>query len=276
MTDLLRVHNLHVRLPGAEGAPVHLVQGLHLRLDAGEAVGLVGPSGCGKSLTAHALCGLLPAGAVSGEITWQGRSFGADDPREWSDLRGAGMTLVQQEPAASLNPVLRVGEQVAETVRRHTGVGAAAARRRALELMKETRIPDPARCAAAWPHQLSGGLQQRALLAAALACGPRLLIADEPTTALDPTVQASILHLLDDLRRQRGMALLLISHDPSLVSLLTGRTVHMDAGRIVNASATVPVAGGKPPRVRADTFGYLQRCWPDPSPIDAQEARGSE
>jgi peptide/nickel transport system ATP-binding protein len=232
VTDLLRFVDWSVRL-GPPGGPA-LLAGLDLAIAAGEAVALVGPSGSGKSLTALSACGLLPPGAVTGgRICWRGRPLGGPGGVPWSLVRGRGLTLVQQEPAGSLNPVLTVGDQLAETVRHHFRCGAAAARRRTLELLEEVNLADPERCYRAWPHELSGGMQQRALLAAALACGPELLIADEPTTALDPTVQAAILGLIATLRRERGMALLFITHDRALVSLLTDRVVELDRGRIV-------------------------------------------
>ena len=241
MTELLRVTGLDVRLPTVGGAEVQLLHDVELEVAAGEAVALVGPSGAGKSLLARALCGLLPTGAVAGTVTWRDRSFAAADQAAWSMVRGAGITLVMQDPGAGLNPVRRVGDQIAETVCRHRGCSAGEAHDHVVALLAETQVPDAEACARAWPHELSGGQQQRALLAAALACEPGLLIADEPTTALDPTVQASILYLLDDLRARRDMALLLISHDRDLVSLLTGRTINLRDGRVVEGPTTAAV-----------------------------------
>ncbi|MFN2370193.1 MAG: ABC transporter ATP-binding protein [Candidatus Krumholzibacteriia bacterium] len=240
MAELLRLEGWTVGFGTA--APV--LRGLDLALAAGEAVALVGPSGCGKSLTALSVCGLLPPEArTGGRVLWAGDRVGAPGGPAWPAVRGGGMTLVPQEPGAALNPVLRVGDQVAETVRRHAGGSAAAARRRAVELLAEVRLPDAERCARAWPHELSGGMRQRAVLATALACGPRLLVADEPTTALDPTVQAAILALLDELRRRRGMALLFITHDPHLVPLLCTRRLELADGRLVGDE---PVTGPPP------------------------------
>jgi len=232
MTELLRLENLRVALgrPGEPSSPV--LKGIDLTVAEGEAVALVGPSGCGKSTTARAICGLLPPGAVDGRVLWRGRPVGTAGGHRWRELRGKGVVLVPQDPAAGLTPVLRVGDQIAETLRRHRHCSGTEARRGAVELLAETRVPDPARCAAAWPHQLSGGMLQRAVLAAALSCAPELLVADEPTASLDPTVQVSILRLIADLQRDRGMALLFISHDPDLVALLTDRVVAMAAGRI--------------------------------------------
>lgn len=233
MSELLfRIRDLRVWLPGGSG-PV--LDGIDLQLEPGGTLALSGPSGCGKSLTARALCGLLPEGARwTGSISWRGEEL--TDPRasRWQALRGRGAAMVLQEPATSLNPVLRVGDQVAETVRLHRGCSPAEAGRLAVDLLEEVLVPDPAGKARLYPHQLSGGMRQRVLLAAALACDPLLLVADEPTTALDLTVQREILALLDRVRRRRSMALLFISHDLDVVSLLTDRVAVMAAGRVVS------------------------------------------
>ena len=236
---LLELRDLRVRFPVAGGqAADEVLRGVDLTLAPGESVALVGPSGCGKSLTARAVCGLLPPQAIwSGEVFWEGRNL--DDPRsgEWARLRGGGMTLVLQEPKTSLNPVLRIGEQIAEARRLHSGCSRSTARAEALALLEEVQVPDPDAKARAWPHQLSGGMRQRVLLAAALACEPRLLICDEPTTALDPTVQKEILILVDRIRRDREMAMLFITHDRDLVPLLADRAAFMQEGRIVSGEA---------------------------------------
>ncbi len=238
---LLQLRNLRVSFPGSSGRPtVEALRGIDLDLEAGQSVALVGPSGCGKSLTALAACGLLPPNAVwSGRVSWEGRIL--EDPRsgDWTRLRGGGMTLVLQEPKTSLNPVLRIGDQIAEAIRIHSGLSREQARLEAVALLDEVRISDPAVKAKAYPHELSGGMRQRALLAAALACKPRLLICDEPTTALDPTVQREILILIDRLRRDRSMAMLFITHDRDLVPLMADRVVFMQKGRI-ESQETVP------------------------------------
>ncbi len=252
---LASISNLRVWLPGSAG-PV--LDGVDLTIEPGQALALAGPSGCGKSMTARALCGLLPPGARwSGEITWRGQPLTDPDSALWRQVRGSGAAMVLQEPATSLNPVLRVGDQVAETVRRHQGLSRSGAWTRAVELLREVHLPEPDRRARFYPHQLSGGMRQRVLIAAALACDPALLIADEPTTALDLTVQREILALLDRVRRQRSMALLFISHDMDVVSLLTGRVVLMQDGRggqevgveelETPAPATMPAAAAGPP-----------------------------
>lgn len=250
MGDLLRVENLRVSFPGpyARGM-LDVLTGVNLVIRPGEAVALVGPSGCGKSLLARALLGLLPAGAIrSGEIYWQDKLM---NDRRWADVRGRGMALVLQEPQTSLNPVLTVGEQIAETVRAHFQVSRQEAGERAVSLLAEMMVPDPGTKADCYPHQLSGGMRQRVLLAAAMACDPALLIADEPTTALDLTIQKEILGLIGRIRRERGMALLFISHDEDLVPLVATRRARMSGGRITmgpGGDDPDPVSlGGTPP-----------------------------
>jgi len=210
-----------------------LLSGVDLDLEPGEAAALVGPSGCGKSLMARALLGLLPSGfRWQGELAWSGTPLTDPHGEAWRQVRGGGLGLILQEPLTSLNPVLTVGEQVAETLRIQQGLSRARAEQGAVGLLAETRIPDPERIARCYAHQLSGGLRQRVLLAAALACGPDLLIADEPTTALDVSVQKEILALINRIRREREMALLFITHDLNLVPLLADKVMFMAAGRI--------------------------------------------
>jgi peptide/nickel transport system ATP-binding protein len=240
---LFQLKGLQVTLPG-HGAPV--LRGIDLQMDPGQTLALTGPSGCGKTLTSRALCGLLPPGSrLTGEVWWEGRRLVDPLGEDWQAMRGKGAAMVLQEPATSLNPVLRVGDQIAESVALHQGLSGKEARRRALGLLEEVQVPEPVTRSRWYPHQLSGGMRQRVLLAAALACDPSLLIADEPTTALDPTVQRGILKLLDRIRRERGMGLLFISHDHHLVSLLCDRVAVMREGRIarvVNSVADPPAA----------------------------------
>ncbi len=235
MSDLLRVENLHVSFPGhGPGREAKVLAGVDLVIGQGEAVALVGPSGCGKSLLTRALLGLLPGDAAwTGTILWRGEHLRDPRARNWRQVRGRGMALVLQEPQTSLNPVLAIGDQIAETVRAHSGVSRREARSRAVSLLAEMLVPDPAEKANCYPHQLSGGMRQRVLLAAAMACDPDLLIADEPTTALDVTVQREILALINRIRRDRGMALLFITHDAELVPLVATRRAEMSGGRIV-------------------------------------------
>ena len=234
MGDLLRVQNLTVSFPGSRNGS-DVLAGVDLEVGPGEATALVGPSGCGKSLLTRAVLGLLPPGAAwKGEIYWRGERLRDPHGRRWRDVRGRGMALVLQEPQTSLNPVMRVGDQIAETVRFHGRVSRRESRDRAVSLLAEMLVPDPAAKASCFPHQLSGGMRQRVLLACAMASDPALLIADEPTTALDVTVQREILALIKRIGRDRAMALVFITHDAELVPLVANRRVEMSAGRIVS------------------------------------------
>jgi oligopeptide/dipeptide ABC transporter ATP-binding protein len=232
---LLELRALRVTLSLPAGA-VDAVDGVDLALERGETLCLVGESGCGKSLTAAAALGLLPrrvARVTGGAVLWKGRDLLAARPEELRSVRGRGIGLVTQEPQAALDPVLRTGDQVMEAVRAHGGVSRAVARERARDLLAEVGIPDPDARLRAFPHELSGGMRQRVCVAMALAGEPELLIADEPTTALDVTVQAQVLALLAELQQRRGMALLLITHDLALVAQLGDRVAVMYAGRVV-------------------------------------------
>ena len=209
-----------------------------LRIAPGEVLSLIGPSGAGKSSLAASLLGLLPGAAVTGRAMWSGQGGAMRDlvalrPAALRHLRGREISMIFQDPASTLNPVLSVERQVGEAMRTHLGLGAAAARARSIQLLARAGMPDPEGCLAAYPHQLSGGMRQRVAIAAALSCGPRLLIADEPTTALDAPLRAGILDLLDSYRRETGMALLLITHDMRSVQRMGGRVAVMEAGRIV-------------------------------------------
>jgi peptide/nickel transport system permease protein len=233
-TPLLTVRGLTLEFSGADG-PLRAVDGVDLDLFPGRALGLVGESGSGKSVTALALLSLVPA---PGRVTAGSVHLDGDDLLHLPDrglrrIRGGRMGYVAQDPAAALNPLLRVGYQVAEAVRAHAPLPASAARHRALELLAQVRLPRPRQLAGAYPHQLSRGMRQRAVIAAALAGDPELIIADEPTTALDVTTQAEVLALLDDLRRSRGAAMLFISHDLAVVSQVCDRALVMYAGRVV-------------------------------------------
>jgi oligopeptide/dipeptide ABC transporter ATP-binding protein len=238
MADLLEVRGLTVELPTPAGW-VRPVNEVSLRIGAGEALGLVGESGSGKTLLALALMGLLPPGArVSGEATLAAessqRNLAALSEREWRDVRGGQIAMVFQEPMTSLNPVMRIGAQIAEAIRAHQPrLPSGEVKRQAMEALRRAAVPEPEARAEQFPHQLSGGLRQRAMIAMALAAGPRLLIADEPTTALDVTVQKQILDLLDRLRRELKLGLLFITHDLGVVAQVAERVAVMYAGRII-------------------------------------------
>ena len=230
----LEVDRLITAFP-IEGRWVAAVNGVSFALEAGETLALVGESGCGKSLTALSILRLVdpPGRIVSGTVRLEGRDLLALDERAMRGVRGKDVGLVLQEPMTALNPVFTVGSQIAEALEVHGIARGREARTRAIELLEAVRVPEPERRVDAYPHQLSGGLRQRALIAAALACRPKLLIADEPTTALDVTIQAQILDLLRDLKTQFKLALLLITHDLGVVAQQADRVAVMYAGRIV-------------------------------------------
>ena len=235
---ILSVRGLHTVVGEGESA-VPLVRGVSFDLAAGEAVALVGESGSGKSMTALSVMGLLPPGVrlASGSVVVRGRDLVALDERERRTVRGAEVAMIYQDPMTSLNPLMRVGAQVVEGLVAH-GVRGEEARRRAVEALGEVGLPRPERTGRAYPHELSGGQRQRAMIAMALALRPRVLIADEPTTALDVTIQQQVLALADDLRRKTGMALLWITHDVGVVARLAERVMVMYAGRVVETAAT--------------------------------------
>ncbi len=211
-----------------------LFDGVSFRLDAGERLSLIGESGSGKSLTSFAITGLLPEGlSASGSVELAGVQVIGAKERALVPLRGRTASTVFQEPLTALDPLMRLGAQVAEPLRRHLGLRGSALRDAVHAALEEVRLPDPERIARAYPHEISGGQRQRVAIAAALACRPQLLIADEPTTALDVTVQADILALLDGLVADRGMALLFVSHDLAVVSKLTERALVLRGGRVV-------------------------------------------
>ena len=234
---LLNVRDLQLSLPGARG-PEQALRGLSFTLEAGQTLGLIGESGCGKSLTALALMGLLPEGArVQGSIHFDGQELTTLAEAELCRLRGRRIAMVFQEPMTALNPLHTIARQVAEPLLLHLGLSAAAARAQALRLLDRVQLPDAAQRLDAYPHQLSGGQRQRVVIAIALACGPALLVADEPTTALDATLQREVLRLIAQLVREDGMALLLISHDVGVMASSVQRLCVMYAGRFVEQGA---------------------------------------
>ena len=228
---LLSIEDLHVEASGRR-----IIEGISLAIGEGEMVGLVGESGCGKSVTALAVMRLLaepPMRVSSGRILFRGADLLQLGEREMQRLRGDDLAMIFQEPMTSLNPVFDIGDQIAEVVRLHRPAGRRAARERAVELLERVGIPAPREALHRYPHQLSGGQRQRVMIAMALACDPALLVADEPTTALDVTVQAQILDLLDGLRRETGMTVLLITHDLGVVSQYCDRVAVMYGGRVM-------------------------------------------
>ncbi|ADI85374.1 ABC transporter ATP-binding protein [Geobacter sulfurreducens] len=239
MANLLDIRQLSTVFHLAEG-DVHAVNGVDISIAAGETVALVGESGCGKSVTAASILRLVPPpGEITeGEIRFEGTDLLAASEAEMRSIRGNRIGMIFQEPMTSLNPVFRIGSQIAEGLILHRRLGRRAAREEAERLLAQVGIPEPASRLDSYPHQLSGGMRQRVMIAMALACGPRLLIADEPTTALDVTIQAQILELLDRLGEEHRMALLLITHDLGVVAERADRTMVMYAGRIVEEGLT--------------------------------------
>ena len=235
---LLQVTDLRVTLNTARG-PADALRGIDLALERGATLGLIGESGCGKSMTAMAIMGLLPAGAaVGGSIRLGGQELVGATDAAMCALRGNRIGMVFQEPMTALNPLHTVGDQVGEPLRLHRGLGRAAARAEALRLLQRVRLPQAAQRLDAYPHQLSGGQRQRVTIAMALACGPDLLIADEPTTALDVTIQSEILDLIRELVDESGMALLMISHDLGVMARTVEKLLVMYAGTLVESGPT--------------------------------------
>ena len=237
MTHLLEVKNLQTHFKTRAGL-VRAVDGVSFYLDRGELLGLVGESGCGKSMTALSIVRLVasPGRTVGGEIIFDGRDLLKLSNAEMRAVRGNDIAMIFQDPMTSLNPVFTVGEQIAEALRLHRKLSRPQAREAAIAAMREVAIPDPGTRVNDYPHQLSGGMRQRVMIAMALACDPKLLIADEPTTALDVTIQAQILDLLDNLRKTRELAVLLITHDLGVVAEVADRVAVMYTGKIVEES----------------------------------------
>jgi oligopeptide/dipeptide ABC transporter ATP-binding protein len=241
--DLLRVENLRVGF-GRPGREQVAVDGVSFTLAPGEMLGIVGESGCGKSVTALSILGLIPdppGRIVGGRILLRGQDLASIDEKTMNRIRGKDISMIFQEPMTALNPVFRVGEQISETLRVHEGLSRSQARARALQLIEKVGISNPEQRLDQYPHELSGGMRQRIMIAIALACGPQILIADEPTTALDVTIQAQILVLLRDLQREMGMAVVLITHDLGVVAQVVDRVVVMYAGRIVEEGSVAAV-----------------------------------
>jgi oligopeptide/dipeptide ABC transporter ATP-binding protein len=233
--SLLQVDGLRVRLRTAAGV-VTVVDGVDYRVERGEVFGVAGESGSGKTISMLALLGLLPDGArVEGRVLFDGEDLLALRPAQLRSISGRDLAMVFQDPLTSLHPMLSVGRQLTEHVQYHLGLGRRAAEQRARELLDEVRIPDGAQAIHAYPHEFSGGMRQRIAIAIALACRPKLLIADEPTTALDVTVQAGILRLLDRLRRENDLAVVLITHDLGVMSAIADRVSVFYAGRVVES-----------------------------------------
>jgi peptide/nickel transport system ATP-binding protein len=241
---LLSIENLQTHFGTDEGV-VRAVEGVSFHIDSGETVGIVGESGCGKSVTAMSILRLIPEppGRIAGRIMFQGHNLLEFPDAEMRKIRGKEISMIFQEPMTSLNPVLSVGRQIGETLRLHEGLSAGDAEQRSIEMLRFVGIPVPERRVKEYPHQLSGGMRQRVMIAMALACNPQLLIADEPTTALDVTIQAQILDLMRDLKKRVGAAIMLITHDLGVVAEMAERVVVMYAGRKVEEGSAVAIFG---------------------------------
>jgi len=237
MPELLEIRDLQTHFPTRAGL-VRAVDGVSLNVAPGELLGLVGESGCGKSITALSIMGLIapPGKIVAGSIRFKGEELTSAPAERLRELRGNDIAMIFQDPMTSLNPVFTVGEQIAEALRLHRRLDKASAWQGAIDAMREVSIPSPERRVNDYPHQLSGGMRQRVMIAMALACDPELVIADEPTTALDVTIQAQILELLDELRKTRKLAVLLITHDLGVVAEVADRVCVMYTGKIVEES----------------------------------------
>jgi oligopeptide transport system ATP-binding protein len=240
---VLEVDNLTVALRTARGMR-RAVDGVSFTIGEGEILGVAGESGSGKTITALSLLGLLPIGArTSGSVRFQGRELLGLSRKQLREVRGKQVALVSQDPATSLHPLLRIDVQMTEHVRAHLGFSKEQARQRAIEMLDAVRIPDPESALLSHPHQFSGGMRQRIAIAMALACEPRLLVADEPTTALDVTVQAGILRLLDQLRRERGVSVMIITHDLGVMSTVSDRICVLYGGKVAEYGVTGSVLG---------------------------------
>ncbi len=245
MTPLLDIRDLSIGFRSLP-AGLRLIDGVSLSLSPGRTLCLVGESGCGKSLMSLAVMGLLPkpaAEVMGGAITLDGEDLLTATPERLADLRGDRMAMIFQEPMTSLNPAFTIGDQIAEAVMRHRGVSAAEARKATLEVLKRVRIPAAESRLGSYPHQMSGGMRQRVMIAMALVNRPKLLIADEPTTALDVTIQAQILRLIRDLKRDEGTAVLLVTHDLGVVAEMADDVAVMYAGRIIEHGPIAAVFG---------------------------------
>jgi peptide/nickel transport system ATP-binding protein len=236
--SLLEVRGLRTHFASERGE-VRAVDGVDFTLERGGTLGIVGESGCGKSVTALSIMGLVPQppGRVAGEVLLEGEDLLKASPARLRDLRGDQLAMIFQEPMTSLNPAFTVGDQIAEALLRHKRISKAEATRQTVEMLAKVRIPSPERRASEYPHQLSGGMRQRVMIAMALACNPKLLIADEPTTALDVTIQAQILELMRSLRAELGTAIILITHDLGVVAELADEVIVMYAGKVIERCA---------------------------------------
>lgn len=237
-TPLVSLSSVSVAFRTDEGSLRDVVSEVSYDIYSGRTLGVVGESGCGKSMTSLAMLGMVPKkGRMSGDIVFDGRNYNSFGPKDWQSLRGGEVAMIFQEPMTAMNPVMKVGRQIAEVVARHDGISKRSAAGRAIELLAAVGIPSPAVRAENYPHEMSGGMRQRAMIAMALAGKPRLLIADEPTTALDVTLQAQILDLLLELQETHGTAIQFISHNLAVISEISHDIIVMYSGRVVEKTS---------------------------------------
>ncbi|WP_332686978.1 ABC transporter ATP-binding protein [Bosea sp. (in: a-proteobacteria)] len=269
MTALIALEDLRITIPTAQGRVLQPVRGIDLSVARGETLAIVGESGCGKSLTALSLMGLVPSpGRVSAKrLTFSGQSLIDLREAEWRELRGPRLAMIFQDPMTSLDPCYTIGSQMTEVMRTHLRIGRQEARERAVSLLARVGIPSPAARLEQYPHQLSGGLRQRVMIAMALSCDPDLIIADEPTTALDVTTQAQILGLLARLQDETGIGIILITHDLGVVATMAHRVAVMYAGQVVETGDTAAVLTAP---AHPYTEGLLQAI-----PTPGRTARGA-
>src|ERR671919_1358412 len=265
---LLEIDNLKTHFFTREGV-VQAVDGVSFQVEKGKTLGIVGESGCGKSVTALSIMGLIPkppAKIVEGSVVFEGNDLTKYSERRLEDVRGRQIAMIFQDPMTSLNPTFRIGTQITETLHRHFDISKGAARKRAVELLEEVGIPRPADRLDDYPHQFSGGMRQRVMIAIALSCNPKLLIADEPTTALDVTVQAGVLDLLEELREEHEMAMIVITHDMGVVAETADDIAVMYAGQIVEHAPAFELFGNPEHPYTEALLGALPR-------IDAEDIR---
>ena len=271
MTAALEVRNLTTTFATGAGA-IAPVDNVSFRVMPGEVMGLVGESGSGKSVTLRSILGLLPLnGAARGEVIWQGRNLLTLPPRDLRAVRGGQISMIFQEPMTALNPVLPVSLQIDENLRAHTDLSTSGRKARALELMDLVGIPDAARRLGEYPHQFSGGMRQRVMIAIALASNPQLLLADEPTTALDVTIQDQILKLILDLREAMAMSVVLVTHDLGVVATTCDRMAVMYAGRIVETGPVVEIFASPQHAYTRGLLGSVPRAGTERSPLTSIE-----
>ena len=271
MTALLEIRDLTVRFDTEEGV-IYAVNGVSFDLAAGEILAVVGESGCGKTVTAMSIPGLLPVASahVAGSIRLEGNELLTMTPKQLRSVRGKDVSVVFQEPMTSLNPAFTVGRQIREVLQQHEGLGRRAAQERAVELLELVRIPAPRKRVDEYPHQLSGGMRQRVMIAIAVACSPKVLIADEPTTALDVTIQAGILDVMRDLRDRLGTAIILITHDLGVVADIADRVVVMYAGRRVEQTGVTELFAAPQHPYTNGLLGAIPQAHRDVEPVARQ------